>query len=279
MGRGRVVVLRGLANVFSTGMDRLAARLAAAGYRVELGNHLEWQAAAGRLVAAERSSRLPRPVAVIGHSLGADDAIRLAGTAGEAGVATDLLVTFDPVWVSRVSTGPRRVLNFYLAVGIWGRSLGAAPGFTGTIENVDVGPLGVTHFDIEKSAALHARVLATLEQEGAPTAPQASVAGPECLAPGGDPMLPQEAEQRSVHRIPAVGPGGSHPTMREARPGGPIWAKATASPSRTVMRRLSEASAMVAPPVRPAGGDAGAHRVAGQRSTMRASTRGPGRRR
>ena len=29
----------------------------------------------------------------------------------------------------------------------------------------------------------------------------------------------------------------------------PIWAKATASPSRTVMRRFSEASAMVAPPV------------------------------
>ena len=29
----------------------------------------------------------------------------------------------------------------------------------------------------------------------------------------------------------------------------PIRAKATASPSRTVMRRLSEASAMVAPPV------------------------------
>ena len=120
VGRGRVVVLRGLANVFSTGMDRLAARLAAAGYRVELGNHLEWRAAAGRLVAAERSSRLPRPVAVIGHSLGADDAIRLAGTAGEAGVATDLLVTFDPVWVSRVSTGPRRVLNFYLAAGDMG---------------------------------------------------------------------------------------------------------------------------------------------------------------
>ena len=29
----------------------------------------------------------------------------------------------------------------------------------------------------------------------------------------------------------------------------PICAKATASPSRTVMRRFSEASAMVAPPV------------------------------
>jgi hypothetical protein len=94
-------------------------------------------------------------------------------------VATDLLVTFDPVWVSKVSAGPRRVLNFYLAFGIWGRSLGAAPGFTGKIENVDVGPLGVTHFDIEKSAALHARVLATLEQEGAPTAPQASVTDPQ----------------------------------------------------------------------------------------------------
>ncbi|MGG5817598.1 hypothetical protein [Falsiroseomonas sp. HW251] len=163
-GRGHVVLLRGLANVFSTGMDRLAARLVTAGYGVELGNHLEWSDAAARLMAAERSGELQRPVAAVGHSLGADDAIRLADATGEAGLALDLLVTFDPVWVHDVRPGPRRVLNFYLASGAWGHALAATPGFAGQIENVEVDALGLTHFDIEKDERLHAAVLTALGQ-------------------------------------------------------------------------------------------------------------------
>jgi hypothetical protein len=160
--RGCVVLLRGLANIFSTGMSRLAERLGGAGYRVELSNHLEWGNVARRLTSAARDGSLPRPMAVIGHSLGADDAIRLAGEMGEAGVALDLLVTFDPVWVREVPRGPRRVVNFYLAEGLWGHALEAVPGFAGQLENVAVDALGLTHFDIEKDAELHTRVLATL---------------------------------------------------------------------------------------------------------------------
>jgi hypothetical protein len=169
--RGEVVLLRGLANVFSTGMDRLASRLAAAGFAAEVGNHLDWPAEAERLIDASRNGVVRRPVAVIGHSLGADDAIRLAGAAGASGVALDLLVTFDPVHVDVVLPGPRRVMNFYLEGGLWGRPLRPGPGFDGSLENTDVGAEGVTHFDIDKSEALHARVLAALERQARPPDP------------------------------------------------------------------------------------------------------------
>ena len=80
--RGQVVLLRGLANVFSTGMDSLGAQLAAVGFRAEVCNHLDWQVQTQQLVAAARTGALTRPVAVVGHSRGADDALRLAGAAG-----------------------------------------------------------------------------------------------------------------------------------------------------------------------------------------------------
>jgi hypothetical protein len=140
--RGEVVLLRGLANVFSTGMDRLAARLAEAGYEAEVGNHLDWPTEARRLLAAARNGGVRRPLAAIGHSLGADDAIRLAGAAGAEGLALDLLVTFDPVQVGVVPPGPRHVVNFFLGNGLWGRPLQPAPGFEGSIENVEVGGEG-----------------------------------------------------------------------------------------------------------------------------------------
>ena len=163
--RGLVVLLRGLTNVFSTGMDRLATRLASAGYRAKVGNHLDWLADVQKFVAVSRNGGATRPLAAVGHSLGADDAIRLAGAAGAEGLALDLLVTFDPVHISLVPPGPRNVLNFFLEGGLWGRPLDPGPGFEGSIENIPV--TGMTHFDIDKSAALHARVLeelATLPQ-------------------------------------------------------------------------------------------------------------------
>lgn len=162
--RGRVLLLRGLANIFSTGMDGLAQRVADAGYGAEVHNHTDWAALAGRVVAEARAGALPRPFAVVGHSLGADDAIRLVGAAGAEGVATDLLVTFDPVFLGTVPAGPRLVLNFHQRDGLWGRALVPAQGFAGRIENIALdGAAGLNHFNIEKIPALHRRVLAALD--------------------------------------------------------------------------------------------------------------------
>lgn len=160
--RGRVVLLRGLANVFSTGMDQLEARLRRAGYDASVHNHLAWNQQADEALALARQGRLPRPFAVIGHSLGADDGIRLAARFGAATGMMDVLVTFDPVLVRSVPRGPALVRNYYQRADIWGGGrLTAARGFTGVLENRPV--RGDNHFTIDLDPALHREAIALLD--------------------------------------------------------------------------------------------------------------------
>jgi pimeloyl-ACP methyl ester carboxylesterase len=159
--RGRVVLLRGLANIFSTGMDELEAKLQAAGYAATARNHLDWRDQAEEALALARAGRLPRPFAVIGHSLGADDGIRLAARVGQAVRMADLLVTFDPVLVGTVPPGPAFVRNYYQTTGVWGRGLEPARGFAGVLENRAV--RSDNHFTIDKDPNLHREVLDMLE--------------------------------------------------------------------------------------------------------------------
>lgn len=168
-GRGFVLLLRGIGNVFSRGLDRLAQRVAAAGYDAEVHNHSAWRSLVPRLIGEHRSGRLPRPFAIIGHSLGADDAILLAGALGEAGVATDLVVTFDPTWVDEVPRGPRRLVNFYQLADVWGDPVSPGPGFDGEMTNVNVTDgTRIDHFTIHSDPALHARAIALLNALHAP---------------------------------------------------------------------------------------------------------------
>jgi len=160
--RGRVVLLRGLANVFSTGIDELEETLRRDGYDAAVHNHLDWAAQADAALALAREGRLPRPFAVIGHSLGADDAILLAARFGQATGMMDIVVTFDPVLVRSVPRGPALVRNYFQQSDLWGGArLTAARGFTGTLENRPV--RGDNHFTIDKDPALHREVIALLD--------------------------------------------------------------------------------------------------------------------
>jgi pimeloyl-ACP methyl ester carboxylesterase len=160
--RGRVVLLRGLANVFSTGIDELEETLRRDGYDAAVHNHLDWSAQADAALALARAGRLPRPFAVIGHSLGADDGIRLAARFGQATGMMDVLVTFDPVLVRSVPRGPSLVRNYFQQTDLWGGGrLTAARGFSGVLENRPV--RGDNHFTIDKDPALHREVIALLD--------------------------------------------------------------------------------------------------------------------
>lgn len=161
-GRGRVLLLRGLGNIFSTGMDELAAKLAASGYAAEVHNHTAWRDLAARVTTESQAGRLPRPLAAVGHSLGANAALHLAGAVGAAGIATDLVVTFDPVWVRTVPPGPRRVVNLVQGTDLIAQRLSPEAGFDGKIENVALATPQLNHFNIDNDAALHERVIAAL---------------------------------------------------------------------------------------------------------------------
>ncbi|MBR0674024.1 hypothetical protein [Neoroseomonas soli] len=172
--KGRVVLLRGLANVFSTGMDELEEKLRTAGFDASTYNHIEWRGQAQETVTLARTGRLVRPFAVVGHSLGADDGIRLAAQVGQATGLADLLVTFDPVLVGSVPPGPAHVRNYYQTTGVWGRGLSAENGFTGVLENRPVS--GDNHFTIDKDPGLHGEVLRLLEQTRARLGPSGRAA-------------------------------------------------------------------------------------------------------
>ncbi|HLL90166.1 MAG TPA: hypothetical protein VK324_12775, partial [Tepidisphaeraceae bacterium] len=82
-----VYLIRGWRDLYSGGIDRLAAQLREAG--VDAAVYKEDQHAD---LAAALAARRPRPLVLIGFSYGADDAIAVARRA-----PVDLLVTVDPV--------------------------------------------------------------------------------------------------------------------------------------------------------------------------------------
>ncbi|WP_137127975.1 hypothetical protein [Roseomonas sp. HF4] len=192
--RGRVLLLRGLANLFSTGLNVLTQRLRQAGFDARVHNHVEWRRLAAETVAEARAGTLPRPLVVIGHSFGADDAIALAGRLGQAGVAADLLVTFDPQWLHEIPRGPRRVVNFHQESDPIRRTVRPGAGFDGMLENRLVE--GESHLSIEKAERLHDQVMTLMEaltapEPAAPPRPAARPLSPPAARPAALPLPPR----------------------------------------------------------------------------------------
>src|SRR6516225_5965720 len=133
--RAHVYLLRGLMNVFSLGMDTLADR-AAADYKV------------GK----------EAPIILIGHSYGADAVMEMAAYLGRKGVPVALVVPFDGTQSFAASGNVARVLNLTQRKYAYMRG---GPGFHGALDNVDVSSdRSIDHITIDKSARLHARVVA-----------------------------------------------------------------------------------------------------------------------
>jgi pimeloyl-ACP methyl ester carboxylesterase len=155
----RVYLLRGLANVFSLGMDDLTAKLNARGIKATVHPYTEWQTLAR--YAAEQSAagggKQRAPVIIIGHSLGADAAVYMANRVTELGAPVPLVVTFDPVTPTTASSRIGKVVNYYQAGGS-GKPVSGA-----RVSNVDLTRSeALTHLNIDKSPSLHEQVIAMI---------------------------------------------------------------------------------------------------------------------
>ena len=164
---GQVYLLRGLANVWSRGMDKFGEQLAANGIRWSIHNHRKWKELGAEAAEKYKQDKSFGPIIIVGHSLGADAAILMAEQIGKAGVPVRLVITFDGVArqnevVGKVSANVVEVLNFYKSAG-WGREMLPGKGFKGKIDNVDLkGQSKVGHLNIDKNPELQARVLALI---------------------------------------------------------------------------------------------------------------------
>ncbi|MGV3635451.1 MAG: thioesterase domain-containing protein [Pseudorhodoplanes sp.] len=249
---GHVYLLRGLLNIFSLGMDDLAAKVQARGISASVHNHSEWQSLAEG-IATKYKARQHGPIVLVGHSLGADAVMFMAEYLGKKGVPVALVVPFDGTGSFAASSNVSQVYNLTQRDYAYMRK---GAGFRGTLNNVDVSGQGYGHIDIDKSAKLHALVLGKIQTvirsrgvpqtaddaapaprqraaapsaEAAPAAPQATTAAKPAAdaapaaAPASNPAPATTASTNasasasvSVERTPAAAPAVSRPATSDA---------------------------------------------------------------
>lgn len=159
-----VVLLRGLFNIFSLGMDELAAKFGP-GITAEVSNHTSWSAIAEELIERVRAKRGPRRLVLVGHSLGGNDIFALAARLGEAGVTVDLMVPIDPTNPALPTPNVRRVVNYFQSNNGWGAPVANGPR-RGQVVNADLATNrrdlahpDVGHVSIDKSDRLHREIV------------------------------------------------------------------------------------------------------------------------
>jgi alpha-beta hydrolase superfamily lysophospholipase len=154
--RAHVYLFRGLADVYSLGMNTLADELNARGVDASAHSHTDWKPIADKAAANYKAGK-EAPIILIGHSLGADAVMEMADYLGDKGVPVALVVPFDGTQSFPVPGNVGRVINFTQRDYAYMRP---GAGFRGSLSNVDLSAdHSIDHVTIDKSPQLHARVI------------------------------------------------------------------------------------------------------------------------
>ena len=114
---GQVILLRGFVGIWSYGMDEIGKKLNDAGIHATVFPHVQWWFIASYIAKTYGTGPHPEPLVIIGHSLGADDAVSLARYLKQKNIPVDLLITVDPVAAPPVPDNVRLAINYYQAGG------------------------------------------------------------------------------------------------------------------------------------------------------------------
>lgn len=157
---GEVIFLRGLANLFSLGLDTLAAELKKYGVYSQVYNHSEWEAVGAQLVAKHERGQLSYPLVIIGHSLGAGASPKLATMLGRRDIAVQYMVMLDAVEPLRVTNLVVDAVNFYLPKKRGQNLATSSADFLGQYVNVNVKEQlgGIDHFNIDENETLRGQM-------------------------------------------------------------------------------------------------------------------------
>jgi pimeloyl-ACP methyl ester carboxylesterase len=170
-----VYLLRGAFNVFSLGMDQIAAKLEQHGISTTVDNYLSWPTLAGQAAAEYKSGRV-RTIILVGHSSGAMAVTSMAARLSEMGVPVKLAIGLDPT--SRVTTTGHvdHYINYYIA-NQFGDPVDKGQDFTGVLQNVDLEHMAnVGHFNIDKNSVMQGKVIKDILAAVSATSPRPAVA-------------------------------------------------------------------------------------------------------
>jgi len=166
-----VYMLRGVLNVFSLGLDDIAARLDEQGIPVTVANFVSWSSLADEAAAEYKAGRL-KTIVLVGHSSGATALPDMIAKLNHLGVPVKLAIGLDSVFKTRLSNGAERYINLYIGDGP-GEPVRPAAGFRGKLDNVDVQGTGLGHISIDKSEIIQRRVIDEIDAAVLPAKPRA----------------------------------------------------------------------------------------------------------
>lgn len=163
---GEVHTMLGGLGVFSTGMRTLSNTVEEE-CNVAAPSDMWYNAGnvTRKIVTYYQKHKQHRPIILVGHSLGANEQIKVARNLNKAGIPVDLLVTVDAVSQTIVPPNVKHAMNFYKS--------GYVPMFSGLklkavnpeqtrIDNINVAAIkGVTvnHFTIDKEPVVQAMIM------------------------------------------------------------------------------------------------------------------------
>jgi hypothetical protein len=157
-----VYLLRGVLNVFSLGLDGIAAKLEAQGIPVTVTNYLGWASVADEAAADYRSGKV-RTIILVGHSSGATVLPDMVARLDQAGAPVRLAIGLDSVFKTSLSGRVGRYVNYYIGNGN-GEPVTRTKGLHGSLENVNVQNVpGVGHVTIDKSEIMQRRVIGDID--------------------------------------------------------------------------------------------------------------------
>jgi len=153
-GPAKVYLLRGFLNVFSLGMDDLAAKLQADGISATVMNHADADFVTSRLLTTYNAGD-HGPIVLIGHSLGADAIVDVAAALARYNVPVALLVLFDGTAPHQIPATVATAINYTKHFMI-----APEPGSRSSVSNVDLsGDPGIDHLSIDTAPSLQAQAL------------------------------------------------------------------------------------------------------------------------
>jgi len=157
-----VYLLRGVLNIFSLGLDDIAAQLEQQGIPVTIANFISWSSLADEAAAEYRSGKL-RTIILVGHSSGATALPDMVAKLDRLGVPVKLAIGLDSVFRTSLTGRVGRYINFYVANGA-GTPVERTRQFQGALENVNVQDVpGVGHLSIDKNQIMQQRVISAID--------------------------------------------------------------------------------------------------------------------
>jgi hypothetical protein len=107
-------LLRGLENTYSLGLDEVGDLLHAAGLQAQIVEWPYWQEAGDDILAATNQRGNLSNLVLVGHSFGADDAVRLAKYLAEKAMDVKLIILLDATAPPPIPANVERVIHYYI---------------------------------------------------------------------------------------------------------------------------------------------------------------------